>query len=551
MSAKRSASRWGIGRSRWAWWVLAALVYLGLASYQLALPGLHYDEAKEAGVPALDLLTGAAGAPFRGVTLQVGNLHLPVMVQDYIGAVNVYLALPFLALTGVGVPNLRALSVLTGLAALFLAAVTVSTWHSPPGDAIAPGSRLPRLTWAGVAVAWLLAASPSFVFWSRQGLFVTNLIQPLAWLCLWQGTRWWTTGRPRALIIAAVAGGLALYAKLLAVWVIGPWLLGLALAWLWRRQDPARPALSPQLLVGALIAFAMPLLPLLYFNLQTQGTFSTLWRNAWHSYYGVDNLALLDNAQVRWMQLWAVLRGDQFWYLGGLYANPLAPWFVVLGIAGGFWAAPRKMIVVVGVTAAAWLASLVTISDLFITHYALLQPLIVAAAALGLALWTGGDATRRLPAVALIVVWVAADARAAYLYHDALARSGGLAAHSDASYELAAYLQENRLDAPVALDWGMDATVRFLSAGAVRPIEIFGYASPAAPDADFTARLAPFLDNPDNVYLLHATGSTVFEGRREAFLLAAAARDRPARLVRDFAQRDGTPLYEIWRALPQ
>jgi hypothetical protein len=31
----------------------------------------------------------------------------------------------------------------------------------------------------------------------------------------------------------------------------------------------------------------------------------------------------------------------------------------------------------------------------------------------------------------------------------------------------------------------MDATVRFLSRGTVTPIEIFGYASPAAPDADF------------------------------------------------------------------
>lgn len=548
MSATRNASRWGGRYSRWAWLAAAALVYLALAAYQLNLPGLHYDEAKEAGVPALDLLNGAVGAPFRGVTLRVGAWDLPVMVQDYIGAVNVYLALPFLALTGVGVPNLRALSVLTGLAALILAALTVSTWHGKPDEST--DTPLPRLTWAGVAVAWLLAASPSFVFWSRQGLFVTNLIQPLAWICLWQGTRWWLTGRPAALVIAAAAGGLALYAKLLAVWVIGPWLLGLALLWLWRRNEPTAPRLSPQLLIAVGVAFVVPLLPLLYFNLQTQGTFSTLWRNAWHSYYGVNNLALWDNAQVRWGQLWTALRGDQFWYLGGLYANPLAPWLVALSVAAGFASAPRRMMPVVGVTAAAWLASLVTISDLFITHYALLQPLVVAAAALGLVLWANGEASRRVLAAAVVATWVLLDGRAAWLYHGALARSGGLAAHSDASYELAAYLQANGLDAPIALDWGMDATVRFLSAGAVRPIEIFGYASPAAPDADFTARLAPFLENPDNVYLLHATGSTVFEGRREAFLLAAAARDRPARLVRDFAQRDGTPLYEIWRALP-
>jgi|GEM_PF-2821976 len=36
-------------------------------------------------------------------------------------------------------------------------------------------------------------------------------------------------------------------------------------------------------------------------------------------------------------------------------------------------------------------------------------------------------------------------------------------------------------------------------------------------------RLAPFLDNPDNVYLLHASGYEVFRGRRDVFLAEAAA----------------------------
>jgi hypothetical protein len=81
----------------------------------------------------------------------------------------------------------------------------------------------------------------------------------------------------------------------------------------------------------------------------------------------------------------------------------------------------------------------------------------------------------------------------------------------------------------------------------VTPIEIFGYASPAAPDADFAARLAPFLENPANTYLLRAPDATVFQGRREAFLAAAAAAGRTPVLEQQFTQRDGAPLYEIWR----
>ncbi|MCB0092525.1 MAG: hypothetical protein KDE54_31775, partial [Caldilineaceae bacterium] len=80
------------------------------------------------------------------------------------------------------------------------------------------------------------------------------------------------------------------------------------------------------------------------------------------------------------------------------------------------------------------------------------------------------------------------------------------------------------------------------------PIEIFGYDSVAEPDADFEERLALFLPNPDNVYLLRAEAQTVFRGRRQLFLDAVAEQARTAVLVQTFAQRDGTPLFEVWRA---
>ena len=99
---------------RRAWLVAALVLYLTLACYQLGLPGLHYDEAKEAGLNAMELLTGAPVTAFRGAGIPWDGRTLPLMVQDYIGALNVYLALPLLALTGIGVPNLRLLPVLTG-----------------------------------------------------------------------------------------------------------------------------------------------------------------------------------------------------------------------------------------------------------------------------------------------------------------------------------------------------------------------------------------------------------------------------------------------------
>ena len=90
-----------------------------LGAYQLRLPGLHYDEAKEAGLNAMELITGQPVTAFRDATVQIGPLRLPLMVQDYIGALNVALAAPFLGIGGVNVVALRWLSLLTGALTLW------------------------------------------------------------------------------------------------------------------------------------------------------------------------------------------------------------------------------------------------------------------------------------------------------------------------------------------------------------------------------------------------------------------------------------------------
>jgi hypothetical protein len=256
----------------------------------------------------------------------------------------------------------------------------------------------------------------------------------------------------------------------------------------------------------------------------------------------------------------------------------------LLALAGGLWRNWRVVLPPLLLVGAVFAASLFTVSDLFVTHYVLLQPLLAAVVALALAAWMG-DARAAAPApesirglphakpvetgwrtggfpavgkfpegvrlagVLLLVAWLALDLTNSVRYHAALAQSGGLADHSDASYHLAYHLQYNGMGAPVALDWGIDANVRYLTRGAVTPIEIFGYASPAAPDEQFDARLAPFLDNPDNRYLLHSLDATVFAGRREAFTAAVQARGRHAEMEQVFGQRDGVPLYEIWRVV--
>jgi hypothetical protein len=98
------------------------------------------------------------------------------------------------------------------------------------------------------------------------------------------------------------------------------------------------------------------------------------------------------------------------------------------------------------------------------------------------------------------------------------------------------------MGAPIALDWGMDAPVRYLTAGSVTPIEIFGYASLSAPDAGFNERLRPFWTTRTTSVCCTALPPQSSRGGPTTFLQWPEPRADPWCRLRRFAQRDGTPL---------
>jgi len=575
---------------------LALLAFLLLGSHQLDLPGLHYDEAKEAGLNAMQLLTGQPVTAFRDATVTIGPWRLPLMVQDYIGSLNVLLAVPFLAVGGVNVVALRWLPLLTGAGTLALAWLIAYRLRGPVAAAVTAG---------------LLAVNPSFVFWSRQGIFVTNLTALLFMASLGTGLQWWSTRRTlpqqrRWLWLTALLWGLGLYAKLLFAWAIGALVIValalLAAEWLARRRHPERsravvraakskgaasveggtyPSTASGLRpasaqdasagsraawvtwLGAAVAFLAPLTPLVIFNIRTGGTLTSIFGNLGQSYYGVDNSAYLPNLVTRLGQVVTLLRGDQFWYLGEAQANTWAVWLaagvlavgvVALGIRSASGRALPAFLLPLALLALAVAQSAFTVSDLFITHFALLLPLMPLTAGLAV-----GEAAQRMDrriaaglvlALALSVAWLVTDLRSTLAYHRVLTLSGGVGTHSDAINGLADYLDTAPYHAPVALDWGLDAPLRFLTAGRVNPIEVFGYERLDAADEGFAGRVGPYLTDQNNVYLAHAPGQTVFQGRLEA--LDAAASSQGWLLLQQawFTQRSGDVLFIVYRAIP-
>jgi 4-amino-4-deoxy-L-arabinose transferase-like glycosyltransferase len=562
---------------------LALGLFFLLAAYQLTLPGLHYDEAKEAGINAMQAVRGLPLSAFRGASIELFGRSWPLMVQDYIGALNVVLALPFLALGGVTVPALRLLSVACGLVTLVFLYLFARRWFS---------------TRVAGATVLLLAVNPSFVFWSRQGIFVTNVTLTIFVASLWTLLRAGAApaGRRRFswLVITGFLWGMGLWAKLLFVWgivaVVGV-LIVIGVARGWRRGRPLLRATgnwrtSLAELGGLMLAMLAGAFPLLLYNVQTQGTLLSIFGNLGTSYYGVSNSAFVANGLARLEQVGILLAGNHLWYLGEVYINPLAAWalLVLLGavallsfqlylplptvqtppasaegvppppwLAAALPYAPaeiRHLLAVLLLLVLMIVQSSFTVSGLFITHFYLMLPFFPLLGAAAASIIARHGRTPAILALAVLLVWGAGDLWNTLRYHQVLAVSGGYAAHADTSYRLAEYLETAQITSPLVLDWGIDAPLVYLSQGRVAPIEAFGYDRIDQPDAGFAGRLAPFVADPTQVFLLHTPEFTVFQGRREALQQLAAAAGRQVVVVATFGERSGRPLIELVRLEP-
>jgi hypothetical protein len=309
-------------------------------------------------------------------------------------------------------------------------------------------------------------------------------------------------------------------------------------------------------LLGVL-AFVLGLWPLILFNIETGGTFKHFTEHLVNSYYGVHNTAYFHNLLVRFDDFRSVVEGDHFWYLGGIHRDVWAlAAFIIFPIAALLGARSKKTLVRVlvplGVVFVIILESPMTPSSLWVTHYAIMTPLIafsLAVSADGMLRIANGRFLK--PLLLLVVLLVGAELATDVQYHRSLAKSGGLGDHSDAVYHLAYWLQTHGKTSPPALDWGLSAPVFLLTKGDVNPQDIFGYDNLKEPDESFRERIDLFLRDSQQVYLLHSQSATVFKGRKDLFEEEAQRHGLKAKPLATFSERSGRPLIEVWIASPR
>ena len=522
-------------------------IYLSVTLYQLHLPGLHYDEAFEV-VPTLQLLTHQPITPFRESAITLFGRSFPLTTQDYIGALNTYGALPFLAWGGINVFSLRLYSALVGLITLLLVYGF--------GTDFAQDQR------AGLVAVALLALNPTFVFWSRQGIFVTAITTAIGVAAAWSWLRWWRSRRYRYALAGSFLFGLGIYAKLLFIWLIAA-LFGAFMISQWpaiRRairkvQVNKRLALQTVGLAGALIA---GMGPLILYNLQTGGTFKSIGDNAGVSYYGVNNSDVIGNLVVRIEQWTTLLSSSHLWYLGEIYTNCLVVGGFIGALIIALWPAKRQKrtdllipFVVIGLVI---VESIITVSALWVTHYALIMVWpALAIATVGVWLWQHVETHPAQPMVhgvliGLLVILLSSEALTTRNYHRALAQSGGLSGHSDAVYDLAAWLEAHAESRPaIAMDWGMAAPITFLTEGQVTVVEGFGYAWDTSPQ--FESILTPHLSPQSAIFLWRAPDEIIFD-RSTDFKKLYHPLELEENILQAFYEQNGRPILGATELVP-
>ena len=546
---------------------LALAVFLFNSLRQLQLPGFYYDEGFDL-TPMLALLRGAQPELLRGIGLN----GWPLMRMDYMGSLNGYLSLPFVAIFGY--LGARIQPIFFSCVTMVLAFVLVRRWF---GFGVA------------LVTVGLLAVSPSFIWFTRQGITVTSSMTVLslgAWLLLdvWRvRLRQPGSQYKRALLLCAgVLLGLGLWDKIIFLWWLvltaligGIWLIctpGLLRSTRNKVDSPISLRAMAPLMLGLVIGAS----PLIYFNVS--GLLSGLGSPAVTllfksllepTQYGVRNSNFIANLVKRWQDFATFLNGSYFWYQANVpYGNVFSvPAFLISMVIGSLLATRRvewrKWLALCACVAVYLPMSSFTVSDLWATHFFVLLPLpqmIVACASVWLAEWLASlvhiRSSMRVPVtgcalVALLAVPVSRDQWVNEQYHAALAQTGGSGRFSDAIYSLAGYFEQNRIGQPIALDWGIQANVEVVTRGAVRPVEIFGFTP--QPDDAFRARAREALANPDNVYVLlwggdeKWPGFAVFDRRKEFTRLAAEAGHHATEVFTAY-ERSGLPVYVVLKA---
>ncbi len=544
------------------WLSLLALV-IAIASYlivglaNLNLPGLQYDEAADA-VPAMELLRSLPNSAFS--TINLFGLRLPLMLSYYIGPTTIYLSWAGMAVFGTTVAGLRITMLLAGVLTLLLLYFLARAWFDP-------------LT-GGISVL-LCATAPAFVWWSRAGANFTLPILALAMLLLFFTRRWWQTRNPALLIAAAFMAGLGLTTKLLFYWqlvslgIFALIVLGLPGLWKTLRNIPTAT------LIWCTAALALGLAPFIIYNIPSGASFHFLLANTVQSHiYGHNNLDVVNNVRFEADEFVRMMGGDTL-HFDAPAGLPFGTFAIIISLLYTAYLSVRhhsqlifpagktsshtppglrlRFLLLLNVLVAIPLGT-ISVSSIGARHLFIIVPLawlLVALTIVDALHWFKRHLAQRLAVIASVGLVVILPLNALvtnFTIQSFFVTTGGRGLWSDALNTLAQDLLTRYAGRPVmALDWGFERSIAFLTQEQVHMREMYEYQPEPSPKFNDVATV--MLRDPANIYVFHAPWTTAFGGYLEVMQRRAAEMHKDLVLQEVIRERDGAENTLIYTAV--
>ncbi|MCC6591080.1 MAG: glycosyltransferase family 39 protein [Bryobacterales bacterium] len=486
---------------------LICLFFLIQCIVFIPLLGPQHDEVLFAGI-LLNPLEYTHKIDFAG-------FEIFTMLDFYLGALKGWLYAPLVRLLDTNLYTLR-------LPVALLGAVTISLVYWLLSQTV---GRRPALISAA-----LLSADPIYILtttfdWGPcvlQRLFLTGILaSAVAYY-----------RRPR-LLFAAIAGfaaGLAVWDKLSFVWMLAG--CGIAALAIFHRE--LRKSLRPAPCAAFLACAFIGAFPALHANWGALG--SARERTA----------ALTESTlPIKAWRLWLTLDGSALYrFFTNTPNGPahLGAWLTVLLLAALpiWWKAPYRRAVLF--TALAFLFSA---AAMFATnggaagahHTALLWPL--PSMLLGLLI---AGVNRRAVETALMAVVLASALRVTYSYRAEILNSGSAIAWTEASLDLARYLEDANLRAVFTHDWGISSPLRYLGDNRFPITDTSGW---------FLNSLRRHIPNHSSVFVFHPSARQLHPNIREKVDQLAAELNAVPRTIRTLYDRRGRPAFKIVRYVPR
>lgn len=522
------------------WALVACLGFVVIGSVLIPYPGIEDDESLFA--------NPIYGPVVRAYRMRVFHHDIPLMVMDYIGGLKSWLYSPIFRFVKPSPASVR-------VPVLLIGALTVWLFYRLL-DRVA-GRR------AAFAGCFLLATDSIFLLTTEFDwgpVAIQHLMLVSGCLLL---VRFHQTGSWKPLLGGFFALGLGLWDKALFGWLLGG--LGVAAVVVFPKEIFRR--LTARHVEIAVAGFLLGCWPLVVFNVRhdwqtfrNNAAFSAegLAGKAWVLRFTLDGQGLFGyivnerSAQpVREPGSWLEKASTRIAGLAGnRQENFMLEALAIALLAGLLLRGQRRAILFALVfLTVAWTQMAFTRNAGGGVHHSVLLfpfPQFVVAVALA-------EVSRRLgkwglaaliPAVTFLCL---ANLVVTNQYLAQLIRNGTTVTWTDAIYPLSASLKESEVHDVFAMDWGFFDTLQMLHEGR---IELHGGSDPVMKDAPNEAdqrAIDNMLSQQHAVFITHMPGQEFFPGAMERLLKAAAERGYRGELLRTVADRNGRPVFKVYR----